>query len=317
MIELCTNRDQFLTTLEQYVKHHVEPDSHKVFESKTTENGARVYANSQYALSIFRPNETWTLHVKHEDDISTVRVAVHYPDFTACFKISLRDDFETSSYVNNNIFDSLTVVLEDYPQVDWYDEVLASSLFSYIHERNGLPHISVPVKKLKYDKQTNVSLLFHGSESSKLDKVVLIFNVTNNEGRDDTYAVTVLNKSETLNYLMGLYKRAVFSRFLHEALDEKNVNREIISVRYVEHGWAVCVRRPLAFDGHTYDQNLDIGTAYRVTDENTGMNGTDYIKIEVPKRRVAYTRASFYSNNNVLQSFDEKEYALHNFYYFR
>ena len=197
---------------------------------------------------------------------------------------------------NFNVLDWVASSLNYFNQVDWYYRVLAEEMYAKIHEREktGLKHYSVNISKQRRDKHTIVDVLFHGSENPKCDKVVLVFNVTNSEGRDDTYSVAIRNQSRGLNYFMGLYRRNVYSKFLKEVLDRDGNNQDVLGVYRVEHGMSVCISRPVASDHATFDQHLEIGRSYVTTSRERAIDGREYVTLVVGGESRDYDAIHFF-----------------------
>lgn len=293
MINFNANRQQFLSNLSKLLHDNGLECPLDIYENSPD---GKQYEHDRIAFTIFRNSETWLIHIGNEHSFSTVRIVHSCDDVVCCIKINLYDEAPERNYIN--VLDWVMGSFKYTKQIDWYDKVLADNMHRTIHEREerrDIVHHTVNIGVRKKDKHTKVSLLFHGSESSRIDKVVLVFNVTNSDGRDDTYSVTLRNQSRVLNYLMGLYKREVYSKFLNEALDRTESNHDILGVYHVQRGDVVCISRPVANDRATYDNTLEIGRAYKLVNiERDDFDKQEWVTIVVDGNERQYNAIHFY-----------------------
>ena len=297
MINFNANRQQFLSSLSKLLHDNGLECPIDIYENS---HEGRQYEYEKVAFTIFRNAETWLIHIVNEQACSVVRIVHNCDDIVCCIKITLYDEAPERNYTN--VLDWVVGSFKYTKQIDWYDKVLADNMNKTIHEREerrDLVHHTVNIGVRKKDKHTKVSLLFHGSESSRIDKVVLVFNVTNTDGRDDTYSVTLRSPSRALNYLMGLYKREVYSKFLNEALDRTGSNHDILGVYHVQRGDVVCISRPVASDRATYDNTLEVGRAYRLVGiERDDFDKQEWVTIIVDGNERQYNAMHFYNYNH-------------------
>lgn len=293
MIQFQANRKQFLQALSELLAQN---DMEIELERNSLGENGRVYDIDEIAFTIFRQEEAWMVFIRNTSETSLALLVAQHHECTICYRIELYDDAPTRLYPNDNVLDWVQGATRFFNQLDWYDGVLADRMYNMIHNRDGgIQHHTVVVGQRRKDRQTKVQMLFHGTESSRVDRTVLVFRVTNNVGRDDIYSACVKTQTRTLNYFMGLYKREVYSKFLRELLDREGVNHDVLGVYQAKPGEVVCISRPVANDRATYDTKLEVGRSYPLVSEDRDcMDQNEWVTILVGGAEYQYNALHFF-----------------------
>lgn len=303
MIHFYANRQQLLSELSIFMSSYNDDIATLGFEDfDVAEGNRKKYHYDQIAFTVFRNDETWLIHIQNKLDDSTMRVVVQLPQQIVCMKVELIDNEPTTAYPNKNPLDFLTASLGYYSRDEWKDPNLATQLQAKIGERmlNGLLHYTVTVTRQKKERKTTVALLYKSPMNAQ--NVVLVFRVSDTDGRNDVYSASVV-RSKTLDYLLGLYNRKVFTKFLNETLDrdgkshDDKISTDIKGVYYVTQNDVVCVTRPVANDGATYDDKLEIGRSYRLVEAETNLAGQEFYTIVANGKELQYPAIHFYKGH--------------------